>query len=88
MSSYTMMNENCMILSWVVLQSESEQSLESMYCGLANRSSAAGIPKAKYQWVDRDCCAAFRVMDPAPYEHLQWDYHREPQEFMCLLPEV
>lgn len=53
MSSYAVMNENWMILSWVMLQSESEQSLESMYCGLSNRYSAAGIPKAKYQWVDR-----------------------------------
>ncbi|KAI7790273.1 hypothetical protein IRJ41_004966 [Triplophysa rosa] len=73
MSSYAVMNENWMILSWVMLQSESEQSLESMYCGLANCYSAAGIPKAKYQCVDRDCCAAFRVMDPAPHEHQQWE---------------
>ncbi|KAI7806393.1 hypothetical protein IRJ41_005118 [Triplophysa rosa] len=56
-----------------MLQSESEQSLESMYCVLANRYNAAGIPKAKFQWVDRDCCAAFRVMDPAPHEHQQWE---------------
>ncbi|XP_056605055.1 uncharacterized protein LOC130421276 [Triplophysa dalaica] len=76
MSFYAVMNENWMILSWVMLQSESEQSLESMYCGLANRHSAAGIPKAKYQWVDRDCCAAFRVMDPAPHEHQQWEAWR------------
>ncbi|KAK7133574.1 hypothetical protein R3I94_015453 [Phoxinus phoxinus] len=76
MSSYAVMNENWMILSWVMLQSESEQSLTSMYCGMANRYSAAGIPKAKYQWVDRDCCAAFRVMDPGPYEHQQWEAWR------------
>ncbi|XP_039534234.1 uncharacterized protein LOC120483343 [Pimephales promelas] len=76
MSSYAVINENWMILSWVMLQSESEQSLTSMYCGMANRYSAAGIPKAKYQWVDRDCCAAFRVMDPGPYEHQQWEAWR------------
>ncbi|MCJ8731168.1 hypothetical protein PDJAM_G00196190 [Pangasius djambal] len=83
MSSYAVMNENWMILSWVMLQSESEQSLESMYCGLASRYSAAGIPKAKYQWVDRDCCAAFRVMDPAPYEHLQWDAWRTTEAIVA-----
>ncbi|XP_052390539.1 uncharacterized protein LOC127938152 [Carassius gibelio] len=76
MSSYAVMNENWMILFWVMLQSESGQSLESMYCGLSNRYSVAGIPKAKYQWVDRDCCAAFRVMDPGPYEHQQWEAWR------------
>ncbi|KAB5583884.1 hypothetical protein PHYPO_G00100970 [Pangasianodon hypophthalmus] len=64
-------------------QSESEQSLVSMYCGLANRYSAAGIPKAKYQWVDRGCCAAFRVMDPAPYEHLQWDAWRTTEAIVA-----
>lgn len=53
MSSYAVMNENWMILSWVMLQSESEQSLEPMYEGLAHRYSAAGVEKAKYQWVDR-----------------------------------
>ncbi|XP_053092416.1 uncharacterized protein LOC117599093 isoform X2 [Pangasianodon hypophthalmus] len=83
MSSYAVMNENWMILSWVMLQSESEQSLESMYCGLASRYSAAAIPKAKYQWVDRDCCAAFRVMDPAPYEHLQWDAWRTTEAIVA-----
>ncbi|KAL1277032.1 hypothetical protein QQF64_023705 [Cirrhinus molitorella] len=40
MSSYVVTNENWMILSWM-LQSESEQSLEPMNCGLANHYSAA-----------------------------------------------
>ena len=53
MSSYAVMNENWMILSWVMLQSESDQRLEPMYEGLAHRYSSAGIEKAKYQWVDR-----------------------------------
>lgn len=52
MSSYAVMNENWMLLSWVMLQSESEQSLESIYCGTANCYSIAGIPKARYQWVE------------------------------------
>ncbi len=53
MSSYAVMNENCMILSWVMLQSESDKSLEPMYEGLSRRYIFTGVPKAKYQWVDR-----------------------------------
>ena len=53
MSSYAVMNENWMILSWVLLQSECEKSLEPMYEGLARRYTAAGVEKANYQWVDR-----------------------------------
>ncbi|XP_053481092.1 uncharacterized protein LOC128607877 [Ictalurus furcatus] len=83
MSSYAVMNENWMILFWMMLQSESEWSLEAMYCGLANRYSAAGIPKTRYQWVDRDCCAAFRVMDPSPYEHLKWDAWRTTEAILA-----
>ncbi|KAJ8356342.1 hypothetical protein SKAU_G00191360 [Synaphobranchus kaupii] len=53
MSSYAIMNENWMILSWVMLQSECDKSLEPMYDGLAHRYNSAGVEKAKYQWVDR-----------------------------------
>ncbi|KAJ3598733.1 hypothetical protein NHX12_000659 [Muraenolepis orangiensis] len=35
MSSYAIMNENWLIVSWVMVQSESEKSLETMYQGLA-----------------------------------------------------
>ena len=42
-----------MILSWVIVQSESEGSLEPMDAGLANHYTAAGLDKAKYHWVDR-----------------------------------
>ncbi|XP_058611963.1 uncharacterized protein LOC131527121 [Onychostoma macrolepis] len=73
MSSYAVMNENWMILSWVMLQSESDKSLEPMYGGLSRRYIFAGVPKAKYQWVDRDCCAAFRIPNPEAQEHLLWD---------------
>ncbi|CAL8266066.1 unnamed protein product [Merluccius merluccius] len=76
MSSYAIMNDNWMILSWVMLHSEGDQCLEPMYEGLAHRYSSAGIEKAKYQWVDRDCCAAFRVPDSKPREHLLWDSWR------------
>ena len=48
------MNGNWMILSWVLLQSEGDRSLEPMYEVLSCRyTSVADIPKAKYQWVDR-----------------------------------
>ncbi|MEQ2202160.1 hypothetical protein XENOCAPTIV_025771, partial [Xenoophorus captivus] len=52
MSSYAVMNENWMILSWVMLQSELDKSLEPMYDGLSHRYISAGQPKAMYQWVD------------------------------------
>ncbi|MED6253383.1 hypothetical protein ATANTOWER_028055, partial [Ataeniobius toweri] len=73
MSSYAIMNESWMILSWVMLQSESDKSLEPMYEGLSRRYISAGQPKAMYQWVDRDCCAAFRIPNPEHQEHLLWD---------------
>ncbi|TTU93289.1 hypothetical protein Baya_15230 [Bagarius yarrelli] len=47
-----------------------------MYQGLANHYSNANVEKAQYQWVDRDCCAAFRVPDPKETEHLNWDAWR------------
>ncbi|XP_056600956.1 uncharacterized protein LOC130418841 [Triplophysa dalaica] len=70
MSSYATMNENWMILSWVMVQSETERSLEPMYQGLANRYNIAGVEKA------RDCCAAFRVPDLQAGEHLNWNAWR------------
>ncbi|KAM3620742.1 uncharacterized protein V6R79_001354 [Siganus canaliculatus] len=73
MSSYAVMNENWMILSWVMVQSETEKSLTSLYEGLATRYSAAEVEKAQYQWVDRDCCAAFKVAECHPGEHLSWE---------------
>jgi len=53
MSSYAVMNENWMISSWVMVQSEAEKSLEPIYQGLAKRYSDAGVEKANYHWVDR-----------------------------------
>ncbi|XP_041849952.1 uncharacterized protein LOC121645528 [Melanotaenia boesemani] len=70
MLSYAVMNENWMILSWVMLQSENDKSLEPMYEELPHPYISAGQEKAKYQWVDRDCCAAFRIPNPKPQEHL------------------
>ncbi|XP_056287489.1 uncharacterized protein LOC130204647 [Pseudoliparis swirei] len=73
MSSYAVMNENWMILSWVMVQSETEKSLQPLYEGLAQRYGTAGIDKALYHWVDRDCCAAFKVAESHAGEHLNWD---------------
>ena len=53
MSSYAIMNENWMILSWVMLQSECDRSLHLVYQGLAQRYTAAGVEKACCHWVDR-----------------------------------
>ncbi|KAI4831465.1 hypothetical protein KUCAC02_001005, partial [Chaenocephalus aceratus] len=69
------MNENWMILSWVMLQSECDRSLNPLYEGLSQRYTVAGVEKARYQWMDRDCCAAFKVLQPGAQEHL-WDSWR------------
>lgn len=73
MSSYAIMNENWMIVSWAMVQSETEKSLEPLYRGLATRYADAGIEKAGYHWMDRDCCAPFRIPESIPGEHLTWD---------------
>lgn len=73
MSSYAVMNENWLIVSWVMVQSETEKSLEPMYQGLAKRYSNAGVEKAGFHWMDRDCCAPFKIPDCIPGEHLHWD---------------
>ncbi|KAJ3593281.1 hypothetical protein NHX12_005616 [Muraenolepis orangiensis] len=73
MSSYAIMNENWLIVSWVMVQSESEKSLETMYQGLAKRYSDAGVEKAGFHWMDRDCCAPFHIPNCIPDEHLHWD---------------
>ncbi|KAL3993530.1 polycystin 1 [Sarotherodon galilaeus] len=73
MSSYSIMNENWLIVSWVMVQSETERSLEPMYQGMAKRYSDAGVEKAGYHWVDRDCCAPFKIPDCIPGENLSWD---------------
>lgn len=53
MSSYAIMNENWLIVSWVMVQSETERSLEPMYQGLAKRYGDAGVEKAGFHWMDR-----------------------------------
>ncbi|XP_028295554.1 uncharacterized protein LOC114457750 [Gouania willdenowi] len=79
MSSYAVMNESWMIASWVMVQSETEKSLEPMYQGLSKRYSDAGVEKANYHWVDRDCCAPFKIPDLHHGEHLKWDAWRTTQ---------
>lgn len=53
LSSYSVMNENWMIVSWVMVQSETEKSLQPMYQGLAKRYTDASVDKAGHHWVDR-----------------------------------
>lgn len=53
MSSYAVMNENWLIVSWGMVQSETEKSLEPMYQGLQRRYMDAGVEKAGYHWMDR-----------------------------------
>ncbi|XP_070407888.1 uncharacterized protein [Nothobranchius furzeri] len=73
MSSFAIMNENWLIVSWVMVQSEAERSLQPMYEGVARRYAEAEVEKAGYHWVDRDCCASFKIPDSIPGEHLLWD---------------
>ncbi|TDH13498.1 hypothetical protein EPR50_G00033490 [Perca flavescens] len=56
-----------------MVQSETEKSLKPMYEGIAHRYNTAAIEKAHYQWVDRDCCAAFKVAEYYTGEHMNWD---------------
>nr|XP_057929053.1 uncharacterized protein LOC131129465 [Doryrhamphus excisus]XP_057929054.1 uncharacterized protein LOC131129465 [Doryrhamphus excisus]XP_057929055.1 uncharacterized protein LOC131129465 [Doryrhamphus excisus]XP_057929056.1 uncharacterized protein LOC131129465 [Doryrhamphus excisus] len=83
MSSYAVMNENWMILSWVMLQSVTAKTLRPMYEGLSNRYSRAGIEKAQFQWVNRDCCALFRVAESLAGEHLNWDAWRTTDKIVA-----
>jgi len=53
MSSYAIMNETWLIVSWVTVQSETDRSLEPMYQGMAKRYSDAGVEKAGFHWMDR-----------------------------------
>ncbi|XP_056909228.1 uncharacterized protein LOC130536933 [Takifugu flavidus] len=62
MSSFAVMNENWLIVSWVMVQAETERSLHPMYQGMAQRYSDAGVEKAGYHWMDRDCCAPFNTL--------------------------
>ncbi|TDH12504.1 hypothetical protein EPR50_G00048020 [Perca flavescens] len=56
MSSYAVMNENWMILSWVMVQSETEKSLKPMYEGIAvqHLSSFAQFLSAAFSVVDQE----------------------------------
>ncbi|CAB1431085.1 unnamed protein product [Pleuronectes platessa] len=56
-----------------MVQSETKKSLEPMCQGLAKRYEDAGLEKASYHWVERDCCAPFRIPDFHHREYLNWD---------------
>ncbi|XP_049447827.1 uncharacterized protein LOC125898160 [Epinephelus fuscoguttatus] len=83
MFSYAIMNESWMILSWVMLQPECDRSLYTMYEGLSQRYTAAGVQKANFQWVDRDCCAAFKVLQPEAQDHISWDCRRTSEAIVA-----
>ncbi|KAF0023342.1 hypothetical protein F2P81_023972 [Scophthalmus maximus] len=82
MSSYAVMNENWMNASWVIVQSETEKSLELIDQGLAKRYDDAGVEKANYHWVDRDFCAPFKIPDLHPGEYLSWDAWRTTESLI------
>ncbi|GAA6085632.1 uncharacterized protein LOC113648052 isoform X1 [Tachysurus ichikawai] len=60
MSSYAIMNEHWMVVSWVMVQSEKEKSLEPMYQGLAHRYRQH---HALYSYFAKFLSAAFCVVD-------------------------
>ncbi|XP_060905129.1 uncharacterized protein LOC132982595 [Labrus mixtus] len=79
MSSYAVMNEHWLIVSWVMVQSDTERSLEAMYQGMAKRYSNAG-EKAGYHWMDRAAGQSgeslqYRELGSRPVP-LDWDKHR------------
>ncbi|XP_049448396.1 uncharacterized protein LOC125898599 [Epinephelus fuscoguttatus] len=54
-----------------------------MYEGLSQRYTAAGVQKANFQWVDRDCCAAFKVLQPGAQDHISWDCWRTSEAIVA-----
>ncbi|KAJ8358660.1 hypothetical protein SKAU_G00151850 [Synaphobranchus kaupii] len=56
-----------------MVQSQSEASLEPLYEDLAQRYTTVRVHKASYLWMDRDCCAAFKVIESKPNKLLSWD---------------
>lgn len=53
MSIFAVINENWLIVSWVMVQAETERSLQSIYQGMARRYTDVGVEKAGYHWMDR-----------------------------------
>ena len=66
MWSYSIMNEFWEVLSWVMVESESESSLKSCYAGLGRRYEMARVEKPKFRWVDKHCCVSPPTSTPAP----------------------
>ena len=74
MWSYTIMNEFWEVISWVMVESESEKTLEECYTGLGRRFDLAGVSKPKYRWVDKWCCASPPLATPSQTSStLRWD---------------
>ena len=58
MWSYSTINEFWEVVSWVMVDSDSEPPLKNYYQGLSRRYDMAGVQKATIRWVDRWCCTA------------------------------
>ena len=56
MWSYSTLNEFWEIVSWVMVDNDSEGCLSNYYKGLSRRYELAGMDKASIRWVDRWCC--------------------------------
>ena len=58
MWSYATMNEYWQVVSWVLVDSETEENLRSFYTGLSRRYELANAIKPSYHWVDKWCCVS------------------------------
>lgn len=56
--SYCVQNEFWETVSWVMVDSDSDNVLENCYSGLAKRYEIAKVEKATIRWVDRWCCSS------------------------------
>ncbi|KAJ8050030.1 hypothetical protein HOLleu_03054 [Holothuria leucospilota] len=58
MWSFCTFNEFWEVVSWVMVDSDSEMSLTPYYQGLSRRYEMAGVDKAAVRWIDKWCCVA------------------------------
>ena len=55
--SFAIMNEYMQIVSWVLVDSDSERQQAKCWAGLKRRYDLKGIEYARIRWVDKNCCA-------------------------------
>ena len=58
MWSYSTMNQYWQVVSWVLVDSDSEQNLRCFYQGLRKRYELANVVKPSFRWVDKWCCVS------------------------------